>query len=49
MPYLSGLSQVFKTIKLFLTKLEKFSEDPVAAAQQEKEEGQSGLPPIPPS
>ena len=48
-PYLSGLSQVFKTIKLFLAKLEKFSEDPVAAAQQEKEEGQSGLLPIPPS
>lgn len=29
----------FKTIKLFLAKLEKLSEDPKAAAQQEKIEG----------
>lgn len=31
--------QVFKAIKVLLSKLEKFSEDPEAAAQQEKEEG----------
>ena len=35
-------SQVFKTIKILLTKLEKFSEDPEAAAQQEKQEGEGG-------
>ena len=33
--------QAFKAIKILLGKLEKFSEDPKAAAQQEKEEGQS--------
>lgn len=31
--------QVFKVIKLFLARLEKISEDPVAAAEQEKMEG----------
>lgn len=31
--------QAFQTIKLFLAKLEKLSEDPQAAAEQEKIEG----------
>lgn len=31
--------QAFQTIKFFLTKLEKLSEDPQAAAEQEKIEG----------
>ena len=31
--------KTFKTIRLFLAKLEKFSEDPQAAAEQEKIEG----------
>lgn len=34
--------QAFQTIKFFLTKLEKFSEDPHAAAEQEKIEGETG-------
>ena len=33
------LVQAFETIKLFLGKLEKISEDPAAAEQQQKEEG----------
>lgn len=32
--------QAFKTIKFFLGKLEKISEDPLAAAEQEKIEGE---------
>lgn len=31
---------VFKTLHLFLDKLERISEDPVAAQEQEKAEGQ---------
>lgn len=32
--------QAFQTVKFFLTKLEKISEDPHAAAEQEKIEGE---------
>ena len=35
--------QVFKTIKMFLGKMEKISEDPQAAAEQEKAESKSPL------
>ena len=31
---------MFKAIKILLRKLEKFSEDPEAAAEQEKQEGE---------
>ena len=39
--------QTFKAIKLFLDKLEKLSENPEAAAQQEQIEGQNVPTPRP--